>query len=103
MLGWRRVSCGAGLGGIGRRTSSSWKGFSIVAGLLHDGQPLVQPMLPQPELQQMGPRGIRQSSAQPIFFTVFGMMQSSWRPQQGWQQLDTREPQLGAYEPQLGA
>jgi hypothetical protein len=74
-----------------------------VAGLLHDGQPLVQLMLPQPELQQMGPRGIRQSSTLPIFFTVLGMMQSNWRPQHGRQQLDTREPQVGARETQLGA
>ena len=103
MLGWRRVSCGAGLGGMGGATSSSWKGFPIVAGLVHDGQPLVQLGLPQPVLQQMGPRGTRQSRAQPIFFTVFGMMQSNWRPQQGRQQLDTGEPQLGAAEPQLGA
>jgi hypothetical protein len=77
MLGWRRASCGVGLGGIGGSTSSSWNGFPMVAGLVHDGQPLVQPMLPQPELQQIGPRGTRQSRAQPIFFTVFGMMQSN--------------------------
>jgi hypothetical protein len=102
-VGWRRDSCGAGLGGIGGVTSSSWKGFPIMAGLVHDAQPLVQPGLPQPELQQMGPWGTRQSRTQPIFFTVLGMMQSNWRPQQGRQQLDTGEPQLGAREPQLGA
>ena len=103
MLGWRRVSCGAGLGGIGGSTSSSWNGFPMLAGLVHDGQPLVQLGLPQPELQQIGPWGTRQSSAQPIFFTVLGMMQSSWRPQQGRQQLGAGEPQLGTRDPQLGA
>jgi hypothetical protein len=75
----------------------------MLAGLVHDGQPLVQLGLPQPELQQMGPWGTRQSSTQPIFFTVLGMMQSNWRPQQGRQQLDACDPQLGARDPQLGA
>lgn len=99
--GWRRDSCGAGLGGIGGATSSSRNGFPMLAGLVHDGQPLVQPMLPQPELQQMGPWGIRQSRAQPIFFTVLGIMQSNWCPQQGRQQAGAHEPQLGTCDTQL--
>jgi hypothetical protein len=79
--------------------------------LVHDGQPLVQPTRPQPELQQIGPRGARQSRTQPIFLTVFGMMQRICFAQHGRQQvvshellqLGTREPQLGAHVLQLGA
>ena len=103
MVGWRRLSCGAGLGGMGGRTSSSWKGSPTGTALLHEGQPLVQLMWPQPELQQMGPLGTRQSRTQPIFFTVLGMMQSNCLPQQGRQQEGAGDPQLGTREPQLGA
>ena len=50
MVGWRRVSCAAGLGGagIGR---SSMKGFDTPP--LHEGQALVQPVLqPVEELRE---------------------------------------------------
>ena len=50
--------------GIGK-VSSSWKGFPIPAGLLHDGQPPVQLGLVQLTqlLQERGPQGRMQSSA----------------------------------------
>ena len=96
------------MGGLGIGMSSM-KGSDTP--LLHDGQPLVQPTRPQPELQQMGPRGTRQSRTQPIFLTVFGMMHRICRAQHGRQQdcshellqLGVRDPQLGTREPQLGA
>ena len=103
---WRRVSwAGLGIGGVGIGISSI-KGSEtrlLHDGLLHEGQPLVQPTRPHPVLQQMGPRGTRQSRTQPIFFTVFGMMQRTCFAQHGRQQFCSRDPQVGAYDPQLGA
>ena len=92
-VGWRRDSCTFGLGGMGEGSgSSSWNGFPIFAGLLHDGHPLEQLTLPQLE-QLRGPQGINWSSTQPILRTVFGMMHSSGR-QQGSQQAGAHELQL---------
>ena len=101
-MGWRRVSWAAGLGGIGGPGMSSMNGSETPP--VHDGQPLEQ-LMPQLRLwQQIGPRGIRQSRAQPIFLTVFGMMLRSCRPQQGEQhvlQLETDDVQLETHDVQL--
>jgi hypothetical protein len=105
IVGWRRDSCTFGLGGDGIGIgTSSWKGFPIPAGLLQDGQPPVQLGLVQLTqlLQVRGPHGRMQSSALPILRTVFGMMHSNCRPQQGVQhELPQGEPQDGAREVQL--
>jgi len=102
IVGWRRDSCTLGLGGDGS-ISSSWNGLPIPAGLLQDGQPPVQLGVVQLTqlLQVRGPQGRMQSSAPPILRTVFGMMHSNCRPQQGVHELPQGEPQDGAREVQL--
>lgn len=88
--------------GIGK-TSSSWNGFPIPAGLLQDGQPPVQLGLVQLTqlLQVRGPQGRMQSRACPILRTVQGMMQSSGRQQGVQHDVPQVEPHEGAREVQL--